>query len=112
MALTSAITNQVARAATKQVTGLIKGGLKAALGAGSGSGSDTSALQAAQTGTKNLSYPLNVEGDEQQGHYIMFMINAAEQPKIKKGGRSAPGNITSNDNSESVMLPLIEIVKR
>jgi len=98
MALTSAITNQVARAATKQVTGLIKGGLKAALGAGSGSGSDTSALQAAQTGTKNLSYPLNVEGDEQQGHYIMFMINAAEQPKIKKGGRSAPGNITSNED--------------
>jgi len=24
---------------------------------------------------KNLSYPLNVEGDDQQGHYIMFMIN-------------------------------------
>ena len=25
----------------------------------------------------NLSYPLNVEGDDQQGHYIMFMINEA-----------------------------------
>ncbi len=25
--------------------------------------------------TKNLQYPLNVEGDPQQGHYMLFMIN-------------------------------------
>jgi len=31
----------------------------------------------------NLSYPLNVEGDDQQGHYIMFMINEATSAKIK-----------------------------
>ena len=31
----------------------------------------------------NLSYPLNVEGDPQQGHYIMFMINKATSAKIK-----------------------------
>ena len=90
MALTSAITNQVARAVINQATGPIKSGLKSLTGGGSGGSSDTRALANTGGGTKNLSYPLNVEGDEQQGHYIMFMINAAEQPKIGKGG-AGPG---------------------
>ena len=33
---------------------------------------------------KNLSYPLNVEGDDQQGHYIMFMINESTSAAIAK----------------------------
>jgi len=33
--------------------------------------------------TKNLAYPLNVEGDPQQGHYIMFMINEQNDAKLK-----------------------------
>jgi len=36
----------------------------------------------------NLSYPLNVEGDDQQGHYIMFMINEVTPGKI--GKRAGP----------------------
>jgi hypothetical protein len=33
--------------------------------------------------TKNLQYPLNVEGDPMQGHYILFHINEVKQGKIK-----------------------------
>ena len=33
--------------------------------------------------TKNLAYPLNVEGDPQQGHFIMFMINEQNDAKLK-----------------------------
>jgi len=33
----------------------------------------------------NLSYPLNVEGDDQQGHYIMFIINEVTQGKVDVG---------------------------
>ena len=38
--------------------------------------------------TINLSYPLNVEDDQQQGHYLMFMINSTTQPKVAKGGKT------------------------
>ena len=37
----------------------------------------------------NLSYPLNVEGDDQQGHYIMFMINEV-----------TPGKLITNQSSD------------
>ena len=33
----------------------------------------------------NLSYPLGVEDDEQQGHYIMFMINEATSGTVARG---------------------------
>ena len=33
--------------------------------------------------TQNLQYPLNVEGDPMQGHYILFHINEMKQGKIK-----------------------------
>ena len=39
----------------------------------------------------NLSYPLNVEGDEQQGHYIMFMINETESGRIGKRAKVKSG---------------------
>jgi hypothetical protein len=32
----------------------------------------------------NLQYPMNVEGDEQQGHYIMFFINKVDSAKVNK----------------------------
>ena len=32
----------------------------------------------------NLQYPLNVEGDIQQGHYIMFFINKVDPAKVAK----------------------------
>ena len=36
--------------------------------------------------TINLSYPENVEGDSQQGHYIMFTINSTTQGKLSTAG--------------------------
>ena len=39
--------------------------------------------EASQFTTKNLAYPENVEGDPQQGHYIMFMINEQDDAKLK-----------------------------
>ena len=33
--------------------------------------------------TQNLAYPENVEGDPQQGHFIMFMINVQDAAKLK-----------------------------
>jgi len=37
----------------------------------------------------NLSYPLNVEGDSQQGHYIMFMINEVTPGTVATGATAA-----------------------
>jgi hypothetical protein len=37
----------------------------------------------------NLSYPLGVEGDPQQGHYIMFMINENTQGTVSRGAPAA-----------------------
>ena len=42
----------------------------------------------------NLSYPVNVEGDDQEGHYVMFMINETKGAKLGriKGKRQAERN--------------------
>ena len=37
----------------------------------------------------NLSYPLGVESDPQQGHYIMFMINENTQGTVSRGAPAA-----------------------
>tara|TARA_B100002003_G_scaffold246342_1_gene275790 strand:- start:672 stop:1844 length:1173 start_codon:yes stop_codon:yes gene_type:complete len=41
------------------------------------------------TTSKNLSYPLNVEGDPEQGHYIIFYIMQMDNAKIKKKAAEA-----------------------
>lgn len=58
---------------------------------GGGNKSGSSALQGlnaqqnfSSTTSKNLSYPLNVEGDPEQGHYIIFYIMQIDNVKIKK----------------------------
>ena len=33
--------------------------------------------------TQNITYPINVEGDPQQGHFIMFMINVQDDAILK-----------------------------
>jgi len=47
-----------------------------------GKASDTREAASAFT-TQNLAYPENVEGDPQQGHFIMFMINVQDDAKLK-----------------------------
>ena len=43
--------------------------------------------------TENISYPLNVEGDSMQGHYIMFMVNEANSATLhaEKIGMTSTG---------------------
>ena len=38
--------------------------------------------------TNNLSYPMDVETDPMQGHYILFHINEIVRPKVKKTKKS------------------------
>lgn len=37
----------------------------------------------------NISYPLNVDSDKMQGHYIMFLINTPEGAKLHAGKKTA-----------------------
>ena len=54
-------------------------------GSPTGSGGGFSGYKMVQTISKNLTYPLNVEGDPMQGHYIMFLINTTDSStKVKK----------------------------
>ena len=94
MTIGNAIKNQVAGAVARQTTRTVSGGLKRVMGnipgMSVGKGSDNSAFSGLNnsSSTMNLSYPLNVESDDQQGHYVMFMINSTTQPKISKGGKT------------------------
>ena len=94
MTIGNAIKNQVAGAVARQTTRTVSGGLKRVMGnipgMSVGKGSDNSAFSGLNnsSSTMNLSYPLNVESDDQQGHYVMFMINSTTQPKIAKGGKT------------------------
>jgi len=83
MSFTSAITNQVARG----LTGVVTSSVKSSLGLNGGSPTGVGGGFTGANGTpisKNLTYPLNVEGDPMQGHYIMFLINTTDQAKIAK----------------------------
>ena len=101
MTIGTAIVNQVAGNVLRRQVGNVSGGLTKVLGnlpgAVTGRGKDSSdaaALHNQGPASQHLAYPLNVEGDEQQGHYIMFMINQATGVKIAKkgpGGSGPPG---------------------
>ena len=55
--------------------------------------------------TINLSYPDNVEGDDQQGHYIMFTINETSSAKVSTrahgGGPAGMGSGTSTTTKDT-----------
>ena len=63
------------------------GGLAAISGKTIGRGSDNTDVASLNKKTKystgSLSYPLNVEGDPQQGHFIMFGIKEQNKAKLK-----------------------------
>jgi hypothetical protein len=105
MPLGSAIVNQVAGHVLRRQVGNVAGGLTRVLGNLPGSGTSTSARGRNSSDSRalanqgpesnHLAYPLNVEGDQQQGHYIMFMINQATGVKIAKKAVSG-GHPTEN----------------
>ena len=105
MSVTDAIKNQVAGRVAGALTGnlsRIQGNLPGRARRGPIPG-NTGGIEAPGAASINLSYPLNVEGDEQQGHYIMFMINETTPGKVAKksdgsageGGRVPPDQPTS-----------------
>ena len=53
---------------------------------------------------QNLSYPLDVEGDDQQGHYIMFMINETTSGKVATGGSGAGATGGMGDFAADVVV--------
>ena len=57
-----------------------------------GRGSDNSPGSGIQNKSKyftnNLSYPMDVETDPMQGHYILFHINEIKRPKVKRSQKS------------------------
>ena len=57
---------------------------KAALSAGFGA-ADGAAVSDHGTkyATENLSFPLNVEGDSQEGHYIIFTVKEQNRARLK-----------------------------
>lgn len=88
----------------QQVTGQLSGVVKQATGniinnltGGIGKGTDSSNFGPLQNKssfyTKNLTYPLNVEGDPMQGHYILFHINKIVYPDIVESGMSSNKNM-------------------
>ena len=54
----------------------------------------------------NLSYPLDVEGDHQQGHYMMFMINETTSGKLDPGKRASKNPDSGPGVPESHAQPL------
>jgi len=76
--------NQITSQIAGRVNKAIHGGLKnvsgnlpgSSVGKGSNSSNSAAMQQKTRFTTKNITYPINVEGDPMQGHYIMFMINA------------------------------------
>ena len=76
--------NQVTSQITGRVNKAVHGGLKrvrgnlpgSSIGKGGNNNPNSAAMQQkTRFTTKNITYPINVEGDPMQGHYIMFMIN-------------------------------------
>ena len=53
---------------------------------------------------QNLSYPLDVEGADQQGHYIMFMINETTSGKVATGGSGAGATGGMGDFAADVVV--------
>ena len=91
--LLSTLKNKAATAVASQVSSFAK----------FGSSSGASALQAlrggnafSSTSSKNLAYPLNVEDDPEQGHYIIFYIYEIDDAKVKKQGAAIVKGVKGN----------------
>ena len=100
MSVTDAIKNQVAGRVAGALTGnlsRIQGNLPGRARRGPIPG-NTGGIEAPGAASMNLSYPLNVEGDEQQGHYIMFMINETTPGKVATTAGGHPSKLEATDS--------------
>jgi len=83
--------NQVTSRITGRINKAVSGGLTrvagnlpgVTIGIGSNNNPNSAAMQQKTNfTTKNITYPINVEGDPMQGHYIMFMVNEANSATL------------------------------
>ena len=84
MTIGNAIVNQALGAANRQAMGGLKKVMGNLPGSSLSGGKAVSGLPQTSGGSMNLSYPLDVELSDQQGHYVMFMINTSDPAIIEK----------------------------
>ena len=107
--------NQITSQIAGRVNKAIHGGLKnvsgnlpgSSVGKGSNSSNSAAMQQKTRFTTKNITYPINVEGDPMQGHYIMFMINEANSATLhaEKIGMTAKGVSKKLGQEASISAP-------
>ena len=106
--VTSQITGRVNRAVhsgLKRVRGNLPG---SSIGKDGNNNPNSAAMQQkTKFTTQNITYPINVEGDPMQGHYIMFMINEADSATLhaEKIGMTAKGVIKKLKQEASIPAP-------
>jgi hypothetical protein len=81
--VTSRITARVNKAVHSGLTRVAGNLPGSSIGIGSNNNPNSAAMQQkTRFTTQNITYPLNVEGDPMQGHYIMFMVNEANSATL------------------------------
>ena len=69
---------------TRGVINNVAGNVKGMIGMGRDNSPGAALQNKSKFFTENLQYPINVEGDPMQGHYILFMINQADGKNVVK----------------------------
>ena len=106
MSIGNAIVNQALGAANKSMMGGLKKVLGNLPGTGLG-GAKVAGIKNPGSGSINLSYPLDVEQNDAQGHYIMFMINTVDpavimQATLQKAAEAAAASLGGELQSNGV----------
>ena len=106
MSIGNAIVNQALGAANKSMMGGLKKVLGNLPGTGLGGGK-VAGIKNPGSGSINLSYPLDVEQNDAQGHYIMFMINTVDpavimQATLQKAAEAAAASLGGELQSNGV----------
>ena len=78
------VVSGLAGGVVKSVVGNVTGKLEGVIGRGVDGSSMGSLGGKSNYATKNLAYPIDVEEDPMQGHYILFGIREMTHPKIKR----------------------------
>lgn len=82
---------------TRGVINNVAGNVKGMIGMGRDNSPGAALQNKSKFFTENLQYPINVEGDPMQGHYILFMINQADGKNVVKSKKSNKMSKIKND---------------
>ena len=87
---------------TRGVINNVAGNVKGMIGMGRDNSPGAALQNKSKFFTENLQYPINVEGDPMQGHYILFMINQADGENVVKSRKSNKMSKIKNDISRDL----------